>query len=258
MKNIRHHQTITLLLLLFIGTTDGAFAAGDMNATAGSSSKSFYKRASAQPVLQTQFVLHLKASADGNAVNDVAAEACISVSGSISYSGVSISAAWGKTFSLGAPGNPITLDLNLVNNCQNDKTEYLATWDTGQASVWVGDWVTVPVAKTCSASVQDVGFGEVYEGATATSSLSITKSGTGSGTVKVSGNDLTSTGDLYLGGDENLIVHPSDSSYIGQDSGKGIWVSDASQKTIPLEIQVGNNAKTGEHKSVLTATLTCE
>lgn len=149
----------------------------------------------------------------------------------------------------------------IENTCENDVSGYvnnLSCTDIRCATSFSSGWVTFKGRHVCQADVRDVVLGQINKGDTKSSSLSISKSGRGNGTVKLTGDDLTSSGDLHLGGDKNLIVRPSESAYISSDNGKGIWISDASRNTIPLDINVGRNANTGEHKSVLTATLTCE
>lgn len=114
--------------------------------------------------------------------------------------------------------------------------------------------VDISAAKSCSATVESVNFGQITAGETGSAELTITKGANQKDTVTITGNDMGTDGSVSLGGNSDVKVKPSATSNIGTSS----WVSGPGVNSIPLEITVGKDVSGGDYNSILTATLTCE
>lgn len=177
---------------------------------------------------------------------------------------ISIS-AWDKQVMLGKfySYTKYTIAGEIANKCAKDVTGYIHVLAATPTKFWSvarsNSARTFPAMRSCSAVINDLNLGKVYKGTERSATLVITKSGNGNGTLNVEGEDMFIAGALHPGGDLDITVSPQNAGYIGSSSSwKGSWISDASKNSIPLKIIVGKNAKAGEHKSTLTATLTCE
>lgn len=245
-----------VIILLFSKSAGAAGSVGPVFNNSSGPQTSVYKVAESRG--GHWYKLHLRNSGPGSKPIDYTAQQCIRVKGVIKrglMSDQSVS-GWGTVvkehqLSLG-------YSLTLINECIDSINTYLALWSQSDTSVWIGQQIYLPGRSYCSANIDDVQFGELFTNTTQTKNLSIRKSGSGYGTVKVRGNDISSGGNLYLGEDENVIVRPTNLNNVSTENGKSIWVSSSSQGDIPLEVTVGNRAKLGEKKSILTATLTCQ
>lgn len=244
------------VIILLISKSAGA--AGSMGPVPNNSSPqtSVYKVYTAHG--GHSYHLRLRNSGPGSSPIDYTSEKCIEVRGVIKRGLVADQnvIGWGTVvkeflFSLG-------YSLTLINQCTYSVSTYLALWSQSDPSIWIGEQIYLPGRDSCSASIRDVELGELFTNTTKKLYLSISKSGSGYGTVKVRGKHISSGGDLYLGGDEKVIVRPTANSNVSTENGKSIWVSSWNQRDIPLEVTVGNTSKSGEKTSILTATLTCQ
>lgn len=248
-------ELISVLMLLI---SKSVYADGSIGPIYNTSQISVSKGAPS-PYLGTEYVLHLKSKASGNYPVDTYAESCIQPQGTIGNNFNSTVNVWGWGNTVISAGREMYYNLTLRNTCAYSINAYIALWNTRNSSVWIGEYIYLPAANSCSVSVGDVELGELFTNTAKSTSLLIRKSGTGRGTVKVSGDDISSGGDLYLGGDKEVIVRPTyGGTNVSYEGGKYIWVSGTNQSDISLNVKVGNNPKIGEHQSFLTARLTCQ
>lgn len=122
-----------------------------------------------------------------------------------------------------------------------------------------GAWqysASIPGQKSCSATVNDVDFGNVVSGEDVDRDLVMTQSDP-NGTITLTGKDFDGVGKLYLGGNTRLWL-VADADHTDLDTGH--WVSRGSQDaTIHLTLLYrSGGAEPGRYTSTVTATLTCE
>lgn len=201
--------------------------------------------------------LRVKAEASGNAVNDLTAQSCISVSGEVYVNPrdhVTVN-GWGSVGLNFSKGQPASFTLQLVNNCTTSFRRYFALFDLSNTSSFLGDWYEVPAKTTCSLDVNTAPAIPVLNPGNPVNAINLTTSATGSGTVSFKPDQHT--------GDKGKIVN--DKNYLtyyvqgaAWNASSELWSGPVSGSYALKIDDVPRSTVPGVYKGTMTATISCE
>jgi len=198
------------------------------------------------------YTFALKATADGNAVRDTAAEQCLDiVSGTMA--GITIT-GWGALTSSLAWGATLNYSANLSNHCNAELRRYVGLWSISTPGIFTGDWFTIPANRTCSVNViTSPAIPDLIPGKTI-NEVQITSASTGTGTLAFKPNANNGSKGTISDGTHFLTYSVPDTVW---NSGSGQWTGGLGDYSLKLD-DIPDRTPPGEYKGNMTATISCE
>lgn len=198
------------------------------------------------------YTFALKATADGNAVRDRAAEQCLDiVSGTMT--GITIT-GWGALTSSLAWGASLNYSATLSNHCNNELRRYVGLWSTKAPGIFSGDWVTVPANRTCSVNVvTSPAIPDLVPGK-AVNAIQITSASTGTGTLAFKPNANNGSKGTITDGTHFLTYSVPGTTW---NSGTGQWTGGLGDYSLKLD-NIPDPTTPGKYKGNMTATISCD
>jgi len=198
------------------------------------------------------YTFALKASADGNALRDTAAEQCLDIL-SGSAAGRTIT-SWGMLTARLSFGDPLFYSASLSNHCNTELRRYVGLWSTSTPGIFIGDWFTIPANRTCSVNViTSPAIPDIIPGKTI-NEVQITSASTGTGTLAFKPNANNGSKGTITDGTHFLTYSVPGTVW---NSGSGQWTGGLGDYSLKLD-EVPDRTPPGEYKGNMTATISCE
>lgn len=202
-----------------------------------------------------RYSLRAKSQASGTAVVNNGAESCLTVTGwttrGTSFSGWAYSENW-------TAGESFSISMTLENTCNVQYGPYVGFFNLSNTAQFVGAWFTIPARQTCGVTINNLALGNINKGDSKRASLPVAFTGYTGSYLTFNSSHMLSDGSLTLGGDSAFVVKPTTTANIITSQTNPRWrINYIASGSIPLMVSAGMNATSGEHTSVLTATLNC-